>query len=157
MGTLWPEAFFALCRLIQSGGSPALDPADATATPVHVRVVTSGVNLLRMIIGIRQRVAFLVHKDHRAGLLETQESGVRSALALLPLRGDKALPVMLRRLNVADDRGAVQPFTLPAGLFRTRGGAPPGMANDVNSRYAHTGERQYVLTSLACMGVCAAD
>jgi hypothetical protein len=151
VGTLWPEAFFALCRLVQSGGGD-MDAVDSSTQPLYVRVVTSGVNMLRMIMGIRQRIAFLVHKDHRAGLLEVQESGVRSALALLPLRGETPLPVLLRRLNVGDsDRNAVQPFTLPASVFRTRGGGPPGGGHDANNRYAHTGESRCVGMRSRCL------
>ncbi len=151
-GSLWPQAFFTLCRLVQSGVALETVSEGEGAAPLAVprvlsRVVCSGVNILRLIVGIRLRVGFLVHKTQRSGLLEMQEVAVRAALALLPLRGDGRLSRELRLLKVSDGDGPAvgQGFTLPSSLFKSRGGtlaaSGTGGADD---RFAHTSERHFV-------------
>ncbi len=150
-GSLWPQAFFTLCRLVQSGvaletASEGEGAASSAATSTVSRVIGCGVNILRLIVGIRMRVGFLVHKTQRSGMLEAQEAAVRSALALLPLRGDGRLTRELRLLSVSDGDGPTvgQGFTLPSSLFKSRGGALAAGTGAADERYAHTNERQFV-------------
>jgi hypothetical protein len=138
-GAKWPDAFFALCRLAQTGGAVEESRQDGGPSCLG-RVLGSGVNILRLIVGIRMRVGFLVHTSQRSSLLEMEEAAVRAALALLPQRGDGRLARELRLLGVGDgDRAGVgQGFSLPSSLFKSRGSSAADVAED---RFAHTRER----------------
>jgi hypothetical protein len=148
-GSLWPEAFFALCRMAQccgqsdnstaSSGLPGVDSALAMARVPSV--VLAGVNILQLIMGVRRRVAFLVDdpESQRMGLLAAQEAAVRNALALLPVRdGHLARLLRLQGIGGSDRGGRVKTFLLPAVLFYARGG---GLQPSADERSDHALQR----------------
>ncbi len=63
-GALWPRVFFTMCRLIQS------DP-DTEQTDIGT-VLELGVNILRMVEGIRSRIHLLVQRKRGADVFQLQ-------------------------------------------------------------------------------------